>query len=110
MSAEVLKSGVKTFATKIWYFVIGALITGLTVECVNLRMENVEARRMVAETLTVVERTQSTSSECLMTLSNLKGRIGLATEGIKPQEPQKQTNPVRAPSSMANLFGQTTSR
>jgi len=109
MSVEGMKIGAKSFAVKIWYFVIGSLIAGLATECVNLRSENAETRRMMAETLSNVERTQNVSSNCLMTLSNLKGRVGLAIEEMKPSDSQKQLNLAHAPNvSVANLSSPTT--
>jgi hypothetical protein len=78
-------STMKSLILRIWYLLLGALIAALTTECVHLRKEVDELSQVAKKSLEMVERTNSTSVECLQTLSDVRRNLNQTLQDTKIQ-------------------------
>lgn len=95
------------FFLRLWYLLLGAFTATLVVEYLRLRIERDELTLTVSKALSIVEKTQATSLDCLNTLGNIRARLGPITEDLKNSPPGSKPIQSTEPSlpHMAQLKG-----
>lgn len=89
-------STIKTLTSKMWYLMLGALVTFLVVECRRLQLERDEMTKVVQRSMDLVERTNEASLTCLVTLTAVKEKlqwINWELDFSTPQVPMRRSFP-----------------
>lgn len=92
------RSRLKSLILRLWYLLVGAALSSLSVayylqriETIELKQERDELVVLVSRSLDVVERTRESNVECFNTLGEIRAKLGPIVEAQpKPRFPMRQ--------------------